>query len=295
MRHRIGEVASRTGLSEHVIRAWERRYRVLSPERTAGRYRLYTDDDVRLLRRLRKLTEQGVPISEAVRLATETRAATPPPEEPTAANSSDGDRVRSWQHAILAAAEHLDQRGVESVLDQALAALPPLLVYDRLMVGVEREVGDRWHAGRLGIAEEHLVSQAIRERLVRLAHAAPAAGARRHALCACFPDDEHEIGLLGAALRFRESGFRVTYLGARTPPADLVRAARALRPDVVALSCVCDPGATVVRRVLREVAEGLARGTRLVVGGRGAENHPRAASGLAILVSDAESWLRALA
>jgi DNA-binding transcriptional MerR regulator len=288
-RYRIGGVASRTGLSEHVIRAWERRYGVPVPQRTVGKYRLYTEDDVRLLLRLRELTEDGVPISEAVSVAI--GAAEPGPAR---AAAGDGAQLHEWRGAILTAAARLDQRAVEAVLDQALSALPPVVVYDGLMVEVLRQVGDEWGAGRLGVAEEHLVSQAIRSRLVRLLHAAPADG-RRHAVCACFPEEQHEIGLLGAALRFRATGFRVTYLGARTPAAELTRALRDLRPDVVALSCVQDPGARAVRDVLREIARSLPRGTRLVVGGRGAELHPRAVNGVAILVRDEEEWSAALA
>jgi methanogenic corrinoid protein MtbC1 len=162
------------------------------------------------------------------------------------------------------------------------------------MVEVLRQVGDQWGSGRLGVAEEHLVSQAVRSRLVRLLHAAPADGGR-HVVCACFPEEQHEIGLLGAVLRFRAAGFRVTYLGARTPAAELTRVLRELRPDIVALSCVQDPGARAIREVLREIARRLPRGTRLVIGGRGAELHPRAVDGVGILVRDEETWAEALA
>jgi DNA-binding transcriptional MerR regulator/methylmalonyl-CoA mutase cobalamin-binding subunit len=293
-RYRIGDVASRTGLSEHVIRAWERRYGVPVPQRSAGKYRLYTEDDVRLLARLRELTDDGVPISEAVSLATSRDAGRgAEPGAPREA-AGDGAQLLHWREAILAAVARLDQRAVETVLDQALSALPPLLVYERLMVGVLRYVGDEWGAGRLSVAEEHLVSHAVRSRLVRLFQAASADG-RRHVVCACFPDEQHEIGLLGAALRFRAAGFRVTYLGARTPARDLTRVLRELRPDVLALSCVQDPGASVVRGVLREIARSLPGGTRLVVGGRGAERHPGAVRGLGVLVTDDETWAAALA
>jgi DNA-binding transcriptional MerR regulator/methylmalonyl-CoA mutase cobalamin-binding subunit len=292
-RYRIGDVASRTGLSEHVIRAWERRYGVPVPQRTAGGYRVYTEDDVRLLRRLRELTEDGVPISEAVNVAAN-RAAESAERGTSVAASANGAQVRAWERAIITAAMSLDQRAVEAALDQALAALPALVVYERLMVNVQRQVGEHWGEGRLGVAEEHLVSQVVRARLVRLFHTAPANG-RRHVVCACFPEDQHEIGLLGAALRFRRAGFRVTYLGARTPAAELTRVVRELRPDVVALSCVQDPGARVVRNVLREVSRNLPRGTRLVVGGRGGEKHARAVNGLGLLVTDEDTWALALA
>jgi DNA-binding transcriptional MerR regulator/methylmalonyl-CoA mutase cobalamin-binding subunit len=292
-RYRIGGVAARTGLSEHVIRAWERRYGTPVPQRTRGGYRVYTDDDVRLLLRLRELTEEGVPISEAVRLAAERGTHSAARPSAVAAASPDRDEVRTWERAIITAAMSLDQRAVEAVLDRALSALPALVVYERLMVSVQRQVGESWGEGRLGVAEEHLISQVVRARLIRLLHAAPGNGPR-HVVCACFPEDEHEIGLLGAALRFLDAGFRVTYLGARTPTAELLRVARDVRPEILALSCVLDPGARVYRRIVCKVNQSLPRGTRLVVGGRGAENHPRALDGFGLLVTGEDTWALAL-
>src|SRR6185503_12047484 len=108
-RYRIGGVASRTGLSEHVIRAWERRYGVPTPQRSAGKYRLYTDDDVRLLQRLRELTEDGVPISQAVDVATGRGAEVAEPK-PVRAAAGDGAQLHEWREAILTAARRLDQR-----------------------------------------------------------------------------------------------------------------------------------------------------------------------------------------
>ena len=291
--YRIAMAARLSGVREDLIRAWERRYGVLRPRRTPGGYRVYDEDEVAVLRRLRELVEQGMAISQAAKhvgaLRREVQNAVPPPGSP------NGRQIDRWHADIVAAAQRMDQGAVEAVVDGALAALPLLAVYEDILVPVQREIGEAWHAGRLGVAEEHLVTQVVRARLAALLRAVPTGG-RGHVVCACFPDEEHDVGLLGAALQFRERGFRVTFLGVRTPVADVARAATALRPSLVALSCVTDPGEREVRRVLAAVRRALPRTVRVIVGGRGAEAHPAACTAVdAELVCDAASWARVLA
>ena len=67
-RYRIRAVADLTGVSTATLRAWERRYGVPTPSRTASAYRLYGDDDVALVSQMRDLVESGVAPAEAARV-----------------------------------------------------------------------------------------------------------------------------------------------------------------------------------------------------------------------------------
>ena len=116
------------------------------------------------------------------------------------------------------------------------------------------------------------MSHAVRTRLATLLQTGPKA-ARKHALCACFPEEQHDLGLFGAALRLREVGCRITFLGQRVPVKQLVGTTRAIEPDVVALACVTDPGAEVVRETLATIAAGRPRRTLVIAGGIAAEHH----------------------
>jgi DNA-binding transcriptional MerR regulator len=268
--YRIARAAELAGLSEEVIRAWERRYGVPRPQRTPSGYRVYTEADIAVLRRLKQLTEDGMAIREAAALVPALEAEAK--AEPAPTNGAAPAEVARWHRAIVAAAHRLDQAAVDDVLGHAFAALSPLAVYDLLLVPVERELGRTWQDSRLGVTEEHLVSHAVRTRLATLLQAGPRA-ARRHALCACFPEEQHDLGLLGAALRLREVGHRITFLGQRVPVPQLVGAMRAIEPDVVALACVTDPGAETVRETLATIAAGRPRRTMIIAGGVAAERH----------------------
>lgn len=265
---RIRKAAELSGVTEDLIRAWERRYGVLKPRRTPGGYRVYSDADIAVLKRLKRLTEEGVSIAEAARLVPTLRREVEQGEMPVVGLVA-GAPVDRWREQMLEAALSYDQRKVEAVLDQAFAALPALTVVDTVLTPLMREVGECWAEGRMAVAEEHLATQTVRERLVSLLRGSPA-GSRKHVLCACFPDEQHEVGLIAAALRFRHAGMRVTFLGQRTPIADLEQAAQRIRPDVVALSCAMDPGREQVEAIVKVSLAAAPRGAQVVLGGRGA-------------------------
>jgi methanogenic corrinoid protein MtbC1 len=86
-------------------------------------------------------------------------------------------------------------------------------------------------------------------------------------VCACFPLEDHELGLMGVALRFRHAGWRVTFLGARTPAEHLGRVVGALSPDLVALSAVSDEGEATFRATLEALLAAMPPGTRVAMGG----------------------------
>ncbi|WP_375770563.1 MerR family transcriptional regulator [Archangium gephyra] len=293
--YRIHIAAELSGVRVELIRAWERRYGVLSPRRTPSGYRVYTDRDVSLLRRLKQLTEEGVSISEAAtmlpQLLEELATAQPAPEPVSEAGATS---LQSWRDEALAAAAVLDQRRVSQVLNEVLGALTPLKAYEQVLVPLQREVGERWHAGAFSVAQEHLVTQEVRARVISLLHAAPDGG-RRRVVLACFPDEQHELGLLGAALRMRHAGLSVTLLGQRTPAAEVGRVARELKAELVGLSAVTDHGAQDFEDSLSRIVAGVPKGTPLWVGGAAARVHQEVCERLGVhLFDNADDWSRLL-
>lgn len=279
--YRINVAAEMSGVSENLIRAWERRYGVPKPIRTASGYRAYARTEIEILKRLKQLTQQGVSIAEAVllvpSLTREVKALLAREEQGQAQTVVE---YLPWRDEMLRAAQRFDQLAIDTALDEAMNGRPAVAFFDELVAPFLREVGDRWHSGSLTIAEEHLLSNAIRQRLMTLLNGAPRR-AKRHAVCACLPNEDHDLGLLGAALRFRHAGWKVTYLGARTPLEQLARTAKALKPDVVAISAVRDG------RDLKNVRKAIPEG-RIVVGGSAAKGK---LPGLHV-IENATDWTR---
>ncbi|NOJ82526.1 MerR family transcriptional regulator [Myxococcus xanthus] len=290
--YRINIAAELAGVRVELIRAWERRYGVLTPRRTPAGYRAYTDRDVAVLKQLKRLTDEGVAISEAAKLLPQLMEGLEAEAAGRGASPDARLHAETWRESVLAAAQAYDQPRVSDVLDEVLATLPPLKAFDEVLAPLLCDVGERWEAGTLTVAQEHLVSQMVRARLVSLLHAAPL-GRHRHGVLACFPEEEHEMGLLGAALRLRHLGVRVTLLGQRVPAEDLGRAVLALRPDFVGLSAVASRSAGSFEDTLTRLRQALPRGLPVWVGGAAARSHQAVCERLAVHVFQGEEdWDR---
>ena len=250
---RIGEFARRAGVNPELLRAWERRYRLLQPIRTEGGFRLYTAEDAERVEEMKRGLAEGLSAAEAARRALAAPAQT---DEPAL------DRARE---RLLAAAQAYDETAVQATLDDAFAGFALETVLRELILPALREIGDEWERGDLGIGEEHFTTTLIRERLFALARYWSRGGGPL-AILACAPGERHDIGLVAFGLVLRSHGWRIFFLGANTPVETVADAAVALKPQLVVV--------TSMDTALLEAAAGdlrrLGRSTQLVLSGAGA-------------------------
>jgi DNA-binding transcriptional MerR regulator/methylmalonyl-CoA mutase cobalamin-binding subunit len=262
--YRIRTVSQLTGVSTATLRAWERRYGVPTPARTASAYRLYGEGDVALIRRMSDLVKQGVAAAEAARsvLATSAREAPSSPGEL--------DPFASAGARIIDAAVRFDPDALELEAKRVLSLGPGLMICERVIGPAFRRIGELWHEGVITIAQEHLASQVILGTLIDLLRLSQPADSSRRVALACFADEDHVLGLYGAALRFASWGFRTMIIGARTPPSAIARVVSSLDPDVVALSVTIPPASAHARELVDGYADAC-RNTPWVVGGDASE------------------------
>lgn len=229
-RYKIKTIAELCGFTPNLLRAWENRYDLLHPVRQPSGHRLYTDDDLKLLRRIRRLIDDGQSIGEIAALGREALLAWESPWE------SQPHPVEGSCEEMLQAALTLDGARLEKALDR-LESLPRSQSLQLLRQTLQ-EMGTLWAHGQASVASEHLLSQTLGTRLRFWMRQIQGGENLRQApvLCAGFPDEQHEIGLLMAAYELRYSGYPVVYLGAGVPFLDLERAIEASRPEAVALS-----------------------------------------------------------
>jgi MerR family transcriptional regulator, light-induced transcriptional regulator len=231
---RIGELSRRVGVRPEVLRAWERRYGILSPTRTEGGFRLYGDDDVRRLGRMLRHLEQGLSAAEAARLA----RVDPPARLDPAAGTDDGSgapTAAALGEQLRHALDGFDDVGAHSVLDRLLGSYPLESVLRDAVLPYLHELGERWAQGEASVAQEHFASALLRGRLLGLARGW-GRGRGPHALLACVAGDQHDLGLICFGLALRAHGWRITYLGADTPLLTLTQTADQLQPALVVVS-----------------------------------------------------------
>jgi DNA-binding transcriptional MerR regulator len=295
---RIGELARRLGVSQDVLRAWERRYGLLKPVRTPGGFRLYTSADEERVRRMQSHLTRGLAAAEAARAALDEegeRSVEAPPDLP-------GEAERPWQGAsvltdeplpdtdrglthlawdLRRALDALDAPAAEAVLDRLFADVTVETVLREVLLPYLRELGDRWATDAIGVAAEHFASNLLRARLASLSRGW-GQGRGPCALLACPPGELHDLPLLAFGVVLHRNGWRIVYLGADTPLADLGRTVDEKRPDVVVLAAVD------VERFEQSIPDlvTLARTTPLRLAGAGATAAVAGAVGATALVGD---------
>ena len=227
--HTIKRAAELTGISVATLRAWERRYGVVSPQRSDGGYRLYGPDDVRALAIMNSLVNEGWSAREAAaetlnRLASRdsgerSRSGTVSTLRPPGAGIQSEDA-----EALIRAAERLDSASASAVLDARFALGTFEHVIDDWLMPTLKRVGDEWANGRLTVAGEHLVAYAVQRRLAAAYEAASTRAEGPPLIIGLPPGARHELGLLAFAVAARRVGFSTAYVGADLPAEDWLRA-----------------------------------------------------------------------
>lgn len=256
---RIGELSRRVGVSSELLRAWERRYGLLSPTRTSGGFRLYRDEDERRVRRMLRHLDAGVSAAEGARLAMLERDDAPSEVGGDApAPGASGDRLRE-------ALDRFDEPGAHAALDRLLSTFTLDTVLRDAVLPYLHELGERWERGEASIGQEHFASAVLRGRLLGLARGWGSGGSPL-ALLACLPGDQHDLGLISFGLALRGRGWRIAFLGPDTPLATITETARLLEPALVVLTATTAAQAAGARDGLADVA----RSAPLALAGSGA-------------------------
>jgi MerR family transcriptional regulator, light-induced transcriptional regulator len=255
---RIGELSRRTGVNADTLRAWERRYDLLSPARSDGGFRLYCAEDEERVRTMRALIASGVSAAEAARLA---RSGPLPRPSPSGLATLEGADRR-----LREALERFSEAEATAVLDEAIAALSVDGLVDRVVLPALREVGERWERGEATVGQEHFATNIVRGRLAGLARNW-GAGSGPLAILACPPGELHDMGLFVFGLVLRARGWRLAFLGANAPIETIADAAKYLEPRAVVLAALT---AEPFRSAAGEIAR-LGERARVLLAGAGAD------------------------
>jgi DNA-binding transcriptional MerR regulator/methylmalonyl-CoA mutase cobalamin-binding subunit len=276
----IKQAAARSGVAAPLIRAWERRYRVVKPARTPAGYRLYDDEAIRVLLAMRGLVETGWTASEAARAigAGEVDVAALATSASERAASLGGGAIGSEHRADLVtrfvrAAEADSSPDTERILDEMQASGSYESVVDDLLLPAAAALGEAWAEGRLSVAGEHAASAAVARRLAAAFQAAGRPGVSS-VVVGLPPGSRHELGALAFATALRRRGVGVLYLGPDVPVEGWLDAVDRTQARAAVIGVVMDAD----RRAAAQVVEALleVRMSLVAIGGAAASD---AASG----------------
>lgn len=202
----IGQAARLTGVAEHTLRAWERRYGVFQPLRTSGGYRVYGQDALHRIRAMRDLVSSGLSPREASERVRELEVPAP-----------EFDPEITEQ--LIAALSRLDASTATRIVNAQFAARSYEAMVDDWLLPTMVRVGTAWAAGEISEAGEHLVANIVMRRLAAAFDAVGANPAVPPVIVGAPSGVTHELGLLAFAVALRRAGVATIYLGADVPSA----------------------------------------------------------------------------
>ena len=301
-RYPVRLVALRTGLSPHLLRAWERRYGVVTPSRSDGGQRLYSDLDIERLSLLRRLVESGhaisriasLPLEALVRLEEETGSAAAR-DMGAIGHPEEGARARSIQEfneRAMRAIRALDATALEEVLERAAMTLGIPDFLETVAAPTLEDVGHGWSGRSVSVAQEHMATAVFRRVLGWLFGLYQTTSGAHRLVVATPPGERHELGALMAAISAAAEGWNVTYLGPDMPVEELLGAIGQARAEAVALSVVQLGDERAVLSVLRELRAGLPPRVALLLGGAGAHRIKAAIESAGVYPIDSLAELR---
>jgi methanogenic corrinoid protein MtbC1 len=242
----------------------------VTPTRTEGGQRLYSDADIARLSLLRTLTAAGGAISQLAQLPSAELSRMVQEEPLSIAEATPDGSAEQWRAGALAAIAALDSSALRHELGRGALALGVPQFLDLVVSPVLREVGTRWHEGRLGIAHEHLATAAVREVLGWIRESSETSGAAPTLLVATPTNQIHEGGALLVAATAAAEGWRVTYLGVNLPGLEIAAAAVRTGARAVALSLIHPDNDPILGSDLEALRRSLPAGVTLLVGGSAA-------------------------
>ena len=267
----IRAVSKLTGITIDNLRAWERRYEAIKPSRN-DRERLYDDADVQRLILLRQAVDRGHAIgklavlsnpeleqinSRSVALSAKPRMA-----------GGGYPQVASPELKVLQdAIRRLDYGDIDRELDRLAAVVAPRDLVHQVVVPLMTEVGEQWYRGDLSIAQEHMVSAALRGLLGSLVRRCTKAQPATTFLFATTKGERHEFGILCAAMLAASGGLRIAYLGIDLPGSEILEAAQRTNARVLVLGVKAATSSKDSLKELGRVAEKLPGSMELWVGG----------------------------
>jgi len=264
-KYNIRAVATKTGLNPATLRTWERRYHAVDPVREANGTRTYSEAAVHRVHLLKRVTDRGHAIRHVAGLddpALEALLAQAP-----VLDAQEDALAAICVEQLLNSVDAMDLSCFERLVASSALAFGPSAVVEQVLSPTLKAVGERWHEGRLSIAQEHAISASLSNVLSALIRSYPVPGDAAPIVLATFPGERHELGLLMLRYVLSSLNVPVLYLGIDLPAADIAQTARDHESRVVAISMFHGEGCAQQRAHLHALLTGLDPETEVWLGG----------------------------
>lgn len=224
----IRDLENLSGIKAHTIRIWEQRYSFLKPKRTETNIRCYSNEELKVILNISLLNKYGYKISQIDKMSAQEM------NNKILALSSPEAAQDKVIHDLISAMVDMDMDAFEGALDHFIYSRGIDKVITLAIFPFLERVGLLWMTGHINPAQEHLVSNIIRQKImVGIEGALPVTTVNKLVLLFLPEGEHHELGLLYTCYLLKSKGARTLYLGADVPFSDLVFVAKLKKPDFI--------------------------------------------------------------
>jgi DNA-binding transcriptional MerR regulator len=297
----IGYVSSQTGLSSHLLRAWERRHKAVLPQRSKGRRRLYTPSDIERLLLLKQAIRQGHRIStiaaldqsaliDLINASPNRRSALP-----VACDPQIGTDVQEVVHACMQAVAALNGMALNRLLQNAAVCFSRYDWLERIVKPLMERVGRRWSRGKLRIVHANRASEIVHAHLMRMLDLPFDHQERQFCLLVATPSGQHCcLGALAVSVIAQDHGWHPVFLGASLPAEEIAAACSLMSPKLLALSITCRFDDRFMANELSRLCSFLNDSCSLVIGGRASRAYRRQVEEAGAVWATTEAFIQLL-
>jgi len=245
----IKELEKLSGIKAHTIRIWEKRHRIVEPQRTDTNIRLYSDDDLKKIINVSLLNTNGLKIS---------RIADMTAEEINGKILELSERKTDtgiFIDQLIVAMVDLDEEKFEKILSGLILRFGFERTVTEIIYPFMEKIGVLWQTENVTPAQEHFISHLIRQKLIVAIDGLSVIPTIPKRVLLYLPENEwHELGLLFFHFVVRNAGFKTFYLGQSVPLKDVISVSQTHNPDIIITSIISSPFGSKVEEYLKQLA-----------------------------------------
>lgn len=281
----IGYVSQKTGLSTHVIRAWERRYQAVRPKRTQSGRRMFSESDIARLNLFKRLLEKGHSISTIAGLDQGTLielagSALPNQSPPLAGFSMDASPATcepdELVDACLDAVRLLDGNRLYQRLQEGMLQLSRHALLERVVRPLMTQLGHEWVEGTLRIVHGHLAAVVVHAVLNGMLATCLGEGDEKPCMLVATPAGQRcYLGALAVAVIAQDHGWKPAMLGFNLPAEEIAAACTIIQPQLVALSITSRVDDAFTNNELKRLCQMIDGRCSIIIGGQASHFYRR--------------------
>ena len=216
IRYSIKDLEKITGIKAHTIRIWEKRYGIVEPSRTQTNIRYYSDEDLRHLMNVAILNKYGYKISNIQGMTSEEIK-----KSVLELTYQYLDNDHLVDNLVMAMIE-LDEQRFDKIISSSIIKQGFDFTFENLLARFLEKIGILWQTGAVNPAQEHFISQLIRQKLILAIDGQQELNNQNITFLLFLPENEyHELALLYLHFLLRKKGHKVIYLGQNVPLVNL--------------------------------------------------------------------------